>query len=438
MENSKEKEKSGIKTIEEYLKKVKEISKKNIFFRGQDKFYSDGITASIFRNDGKFKEKEKDIFFKATTMFPHEFEELSLVDKLAKMQHYGWPTRLIDFTTNPLVALYFACQGNPKEGNGVVFYTKSFEDEEILSYQSDRALLLSCLAKRSSEEQKIIKQFCMLLKRLCDNNIYEHSGNNESLKNLWTYRINTDTLLVLDIFRDRFFRNNNYTSLKRMTIGNFNHYATKMKEYIENLLCKDNPKEYKFEDKEFTNEDKEKFLKDREKDRESKIEILSENKKTKKYNKDEKYVIKTKQCEENIDKIGEDYIKNIKEFIQYVEENRASSVRYIFDKFYDEFWRERNTFLEYNTLPDDLLGSFMLLPASHKTKNERLNDQKGVFCIVGLEEKIPPCEYILIDFNSKSDIIEELDMIGINKISIYNDLQHGANHVKEKVLQHNN
>lgn len=44
---------------------------------------------------------------------------------LAKMQHYGIPTRLIDFTWNPLVALYFACQekkdekGNPQDG--VVF-----------------------------------------------------------------------------------------------------------------------------------------------------------------------------------------------------------------------------------------------------------------------------------------------------------------------------
>lgn len=34
------------------------------------------------------------------------------LNTLAKMQHYGIPTRLLDFTMNPLVALYFACQ-NP-------------------------------------------------------------------------------------------------------------------------------------------------------------------------------------------------------------------------------------------------------------------------------------------------------------------------------------
>ena len=42
---------------------------------------------------------------------PRDFSECkSALDYLVQMQHYGLPTRLLDVTTNPLVALYFACQ----------------------------------------------------------------------------------------------------------------------------------------------------------------------------------------------------------------------------------------------------------------------------------------------------------------------------------------
>ena len=50
----------------------------------------------------------------------HEGNELSDLKLLARLQHYGAATCLIDFTQNPLVALWFACQEQPKKDGKVI------------------------------------------------------------------------------------------------------------------------------------------------------------------------------------------------------------------------------------------------------------------------------------------------------------------------------
>lgn len=129
------------------------------FYRGQynEKFVP---LPGIYR-DGNLQ-LEDYFYHEIMVRCPDRFYGLNHLDRLVLMQHYGVPTRLLDITSNPLVALYFACKnygcewcGKSERGIVYVYFTNT---ANILYSESDRALMLSCLPQFTYEDKAEIYQ----------------------------------------------------------------------------------------------------------------------------------------------------------------------------------------------------------------------------------------------------------------------------------------
>jgi hypothetical protein len=70
-----------------------------------------------------------------------------MFDRLVRMQHFGFPTRLMDVSLNPLAALYFATNPRPKDesSDGVVTAFAVPRNREKY-YDSDAVSCIASLA----------------------------------------------------------------------------------------------------------------------------------------------------------------------------------------------------------------------------------------------------------------------------------------------------
>ena len=75
-------------------------------------------------------------FIKEASCYISRIEKDDYLPWLVYAQHFGAPTRLLDFTSNPLVALFFCCKDEQKK-DGVVWVLNGTNYQQFISQKSE-------------------------------------------------------------------------------------------------------------------------------------------------------------------------------------------------------------------------------------------------------------------------------------------------------------
>lgn len=121
-----------------------------VFYRGHSNRTKYRLEPSILRKDEQgnyvYRDAEDQLYRELLVSNSIDFHgDTYTLDRLVRMQHYSLPTRLLDITSNPLIALYFACKSNAAQDGEVIVF--SIARDQIKYFDSDTASCLANLAR---------------------------------------------------------------------------------------------------------------------------------------------------------------------------------------------------------------------------------------------------------------------------------------------------
>ena len=404
-----------IENINQFLDEIKKLESKNsnsLFYRGHsNKEFK--LEPSIYRKNDKgdflYIENEDKIYRETIAKVPYDFKGKNTIESLVLMQHYGVPTRILDLTTNPLVALYFACDDDKNkdaDGEVIVF---DIPEESTCYFDSDRVTVLANLAK-------------------CKNSFY--------------YRL-----------RDIPFLKEYKNSIENVKVKFYVHYNVELEKFVDAIENYSLPEALFLNEAEIKN-----FI-----NRVIRVHFYS-------FSKEEKKQLKWILLEKLDHKIT-----------SLLWEERLFINEYYFGELL-HFIKEDKSYFQNIINPDDVESVFAIKP---KLDNPRIVRQHGAFLIFGIQEspffarylltkdmpKVPfqwiirgkvgenskdevdefeefftasetdiktkNNDRIIIKSSKKESILKELDKLGINKSTLFPEIDKVADYIKEKYTSKN-
>ena len=401
-----------IHSVIEYLESIKDYTDNNsarIYFRGENKIYKDRIPG-IYRTNPKntsFK------FPKLVSEGPHEyyydlFSEFGwtvngkkLFEQIVDAQHFGAVTSILDITSNPLAALFFASSGNYEDNGKIYIYTA--KPESIKRYFGHTISLMTYL---NFVPNKYINEFILLF-----NTLLEY--------------ISLDSFLGKAIFNREITLNELLKELE----NSFNSAPETFIPEIELKFFFKNPfREQKYIFQEEILEDSVE---------EAKENIVNFVKKI------------SPNSEEDLEFIEsfEFPIAGLEAYHDYLLKKISEIITGFLNKLNDVSDKVDNYIYPY-AIFEDMQKSYIVYPSR---LNERIKNQRGAFIIPGyfstekikinkihtsiqksLTKSIKEITRIIVDSNSKKQILNQLRQLGIDEGFIYPDIEHIAKTISEK------
>jgi hypothetical protein len=142
-----------ISKVQGFIGKVLSLEKEEgyeVFYRGHSNKKKYKLEPSLFRRDEDgnylYKDNEHILYRELLVSNSADFQsDVYTLDSLVRMQHYSLPTRLLDITSNPLIALYFGCKSSLDEDGEVIVFT--MKRNAIKYFDSDVASCIANLAR---------------------------------------------------------------------------------------------------------------------------------------------------------------------------------------------------------------------------------------------------------------------------------------------------